>query len=119
MSLLRLLFRGGRRWQEDVTAIVPRAKLAVVFLAAGVVLWLVSLRLARHHLLAGPIHVVLVLAFASLLVLLSGRGKGVRGDVRQLRAVLSIVRLRPRAPWWQHVALRAGCIVMGVRRKDG
>ncbi len=119
MSLLRLLFRGGRRWQEDATAIVPRAKLAVVFLAAGVVLWLVSLRLARHHLLAGPIHVVLVLAFASLLVLLSGRGKGVRGDVRQLRAVLSIVRLRPRAPWWQHVALRAGCIVMGVRRKDG
>jgi len=119
MSLLRLLFRGGRRWQEDATAIVPRAKLAVVFLAAGVVLWLVSLRLARHHLLAGPIHVVLVLAFASLLVLLSGRGKGVRGDVRQFRAVLSIVRLRPRAPWWQHVALRAGCIVMGVRRKDG
>ncbi len=119
MSLLRLLFRGGRRWQEDATAIVPRAKLAVVFLAAGVVLWLVSLRLARHHLLAGPIHVMLVLAFASLLVLLSGRGKGVRGDVRQLRAVLSIVRLRPHAPWWQHVALRAGCIVMGVRRKDG
>ena len=119
MSLLRLLFRGGRRWQEDATAIVPRAKLAVVFLAAGVVLWLVSLRLARHHLLAGPIHVALVLAFASLLVLLSGRGKGVRDDVRQLRVVLSIVRLRPRAPWWQHVALRAGCIVMGVRRKDG
>jgi len=119
MSLLRLLFRGGRRWQEDATAIVPHAKLAVVFLAAGTVLWLVSLRLARHHLLAGPIHVVLVLAFASLLVLLSGRGKGVRGDVRQLRAVLSIVRLRPRAPWWQRVALRAGCIVMGVRRKDG
>jgi Flp pilus assembly protein TadB len=119
MKQILLLFRGGRRWQEDATAIVPRTKLAVVFLAAGVVLWLVSLRLARYHLLAGPIHVVLVLAFAFLLVLLSGQGKGVRGDVRQFRAVLSVVRIRPRAPRWQHVALRIGCIVMGVRRKDG
>jgi Flp pilus assembly protein TadB len=119
MARLFLLFRGGRRWQEDATALVPRTKLVGVFLAAGVVLWLVTLLTARHHLLAGPIHVVLVLAFACLLVLLSGRGKGVLGDVRQLRAVLSILRLRPRAPWWQHAALRAGCIVLGVRRKDG
>jgi len=119
MARLFLLFRGGRRWQEDATALVPRTKLVGVFLAAGVILWLVTLLTARHHLLAGPIHVVLVLAFACLLVLLSGRGKGVLGDVRQLRAVLSILRLRPRAPWWQHAALRAGCIVLGVRRKDG
>jgi len=119
MARLFLFFRGGRRWQEDATALVPRTKLVGVFLAAGVVLWLVTLLTARHHLLAGPIHVVLVLAFACLLVLLSGRGKGVLGDVRQLRAVLSILRLRPRAPWWQHAALRAGCIVLGVRRKDG
>ena len=119
MKQILLLFRGGRRWQEDATAIVPRTKLAVVFLAAGVVLWLVSLRLARYHLLAGPIHVVLVLAFAFLLVLLSGRGKEVRGDLHQLRAFLSVKRLSRRAPLWQHVALRAGCIVMGVRRKDG
>jgi len=119
MRQLLLLFRGGRRWQEDATAFVPRTKLVGLFLVAGIVLWLVTLLTARHHLLAGPIHVVLVLAFASLLVLLSGRGKGVRADVRQFRAVLSIVRLRPRAPWWQRVALRAGCIVMGVRRKDG
>ncbi len=119
MARLFLLFRGGRRWQEDATALVPRTKLVGVFLAAGVVLWLVTLLTARHHLLAGPIHVALVLVFASLLVLLSGRGKGVRSDVRQLRAVLSILRLRPRAPWWQHAALRAGCIVLGVRRKDG
>ncbi len=121
MKDLLLLLRGGRRWQEDATALVARGKgkLVGAFLAAGVVLWLVTLLTARHHLLGGPIHVVLVLAFACLLVLLSGRGKGVRGDVRQLRAILSIVRLRSRAPWWQHAALRAGCIVMGVRRKDG
>jgi len=90
-----------------------------LFLAAGVILWLVTLLMARHHLLAGPVHVALVIAFASLLVLLSGRGKGVRGDVRQLRAILSIMRLRRSAPRWQHLALRVGCIVMGVRRKDG
>jgi len=119
MARLLSLFRGGRRWQEDATALVPRTKLVGVFLAAGVVLWLVTLLTARHHLLAGPIHIVLVFAFACLLVLLSGRGKGVRADVRQLRAVLSILRLRPRAPWWQHAALRAGCIVLGVCRKDG
>ncbi len=119
MSRLFLLFRGGRRWQEDATALAPRTKLVGLFLAAGVVLWLVTALTARHHLFAGPIHVVLVLAFASLLVLFSGRGKGVRGDVRQLRAFLSIKRLRPSAPLWQHVVLRAGCIVLGVRRKDG
>ncbi len=119
MKQLFLLFRGGRHWQDDVTTLVPRTRLVGLFLTAGVVLWLVTLLTAQHHLMAGPIHVVLVLAFASLLVLLSGRGKGVLGDVRQLRAILSIVRLRPRAPWWQHAALRAGCIVMGVRRKDG
>ncbi len=119
MSLFRLLFRGGRRWQDDATALVPRTKLVGVFLAAGVVLWFVTILTARHHLLAGPIHIVLVFAFASLLVLLSGRGKGVRGDVRQFRAFLSVVRIRPHASRWQHVALRAGCIVMGVRRKDG
>ena len=119
MTRLLLLFRGGRRWQDDATSLVPCAKHAGVFLAAGVVLWLVSLRLARHHLLAGPIHVVLVLAFACLIVLLSGQGKGVRGDVRQLRAFLSIKRLRPHAPLWQRAALQAACIVLGVRRKDG
>jgi len=119
MTRLLLLFRGGRRWQDDATSLVPCTKLAGVFLAAGVVLWLVSLRLARHHLLAGPIHVVLVLAFASLLVLLSGQGKGVRGDLRQFRALLSVKRLRPNAPQWQRAALRVGCIVLGVRRKDG
>ncbi len=119
MTRLLLLFRGGRRWQDDATALAPQGRAVGMFLAAGVVLWLVTILTARHHLLAGPIHVVLVLAFASLLVLLSGRGKGVRGDVRQFRAILSIVRLRPRAPWWQRAALRAGCIVMGVRRKDG
>jgi hypothetical protein len=119
MGRLFLLFRGGRRWQDDATAVVPRTKLVGLFLAAGVVLWLVTRLTARHHLLAGPIHVGLVLAFASLLVLLSGRGKGVRGDVRQFRAILSIMRLRRGAPLWQHIALRAGCIVMGVRRKDG
>ncbi len=119
MRQLLLLFRGDRRWQDDATALFPRTKLVGLFLVAGVILWLVTMLTARHHLLAGPIHVVLVFAFASLLVLLSGRGKGVRGDVRQLRAILSIVRLRPRAPWWQHAVLRAGCIVMGVRRKDG
>ncbi len=119
MGRLFLLFRGGRRWQEDATTLVPRTKLVGLFLAAGVVLWLVTVLTARHHLLASPIHVALVLVFSSLLVLLSGRGKGVRGDVRQVRAILSIVRLRPRAPWWQHAALRAGCIVLGVRRKDG
>jgi len=116
---LTFLFRGDRRWQEDATAIIPRTKLVGVFLVAGVVLWLVTLLTARHHLLAGPIHVALVLVFASLLVLLSGRGKGVRGDVRQFRAFLSIKRLHQSAPLWQHIALRAGCIVMGVRRKDG
>jgi len=119
MKNLILLFRGGRLWQDDATALVPRAKLTGMFLAAGVVLWLVTLLTARHHLLAGPIHVVLVLAFASLLVLLSGRGKGVRSDVRQLRACLSVKRLSCRAPLWQHVTLRVGCIVLGVRRKDG
>ncbi len=113
------LFRGGRRWQEDAAAIIPHTKLVGVFLVAGVVLWLVTLLTARHHLLAGPLHVALVLIFASLLVLLSGRGKGVRGDVRQFRAFLSIKRLHQSAPLWQHIALRAGCIVMGVRRKDG
>ena len=118
MKPLLLLFRGGRRWQEDATAFVPRTKLVGLFLTAGIVLWFVTLLTARHH-LAGPIHVVLVLVFASLLVLLSGRGKGVCGDVRQLRAFLSIKRLRRSAPLWQHIALRAGCIVMGVRRKDG
>jgi len=119
MKQLLILFRGGRPWQTDASAIVPRAKLVVVFMAAGVVLWLVSLRLARHHLLAGPIHVALVLAFACLLVMLSGQGKGVRGDVRQFRAFLSVKRLPCRAPLWQHAALRAGCIVLGVRRKNG
>ncbi len=119
MKNLILLFRGGRRWQDDATALVPRAKLAGMFLAAGVTLWLVGVLTARHHLLTGPIHVVLVLAFASLLVLFSGRGKGVRGDVRQLRAFLSVKRLSRRAPLWQHVTLRVGCIVLGVRRKDG
>jgi len=119
MKHLPFLFRGGRRWQDDATAILPRTRLVGVFLAAGVVLWLVGVLTARHHLLAGPIHVVLVLVFASLLVLLSGRGKGVRSDVRQLRAILSIMRLRRSAPRWQHLALRVGCIVMGVRRKDG
>jgi len=119
MLRLFLLFRGGRRWQDDATALVPRTKLVGVFLTAGVVLWLVGVLTARHHLLAGPIHVVLVLAFASLLVLLSGRGKGVRGDLRQLRAFLSVKRLSRRAPLWQHVVLRAGCIVLGVHRKDG
>jgi len=119
MKHLTFLFRGGRRWQDDAVALVPRTKLVGVFLAAGVVLWLVGVLMARHHLLAGPIHVVLVLAFASLLVLLSGQGKGVRGDVRQFRAFLSIKRLRGSAPLWQHIALRVGCIVMGVHRKDG
>jgi len=119
MSLLRLIFRGGRRWQDDATAILPRTRLVGLFLTGGVVLWLVGVLTARHHLLAGPVHVVLVIAFASLLVLLSGRGKGVRGDVRQLRAILSIMRLRRSAPRWQHLALRVGCIVMGVHRKDG
>ncbi len=119
MRQLLLLFRGDRRWQDDATALVPRTKLVGLFLVAGVILWLVTMLMARHHLLAGPIHVLLVLAFASLIVLLSGRGKGVRGDVRQLRAFLSIKRLRRSAPLWQHIALRAGCIVMGVRRKDG
>jgi len=119
MKSLLLLFRGGRRWQDDAGTLVPRTRLAGLFLAAGIALWLVTMLTARHYLLAGPIHVVLVLAFASLLVLLSGRGKGVRGDVRQLRAILSIMRLRRGAPLWQHIALRAGCIVMGVRRKDG
>jgi len=119
MRHLHLLLRGGRRWQEDAPALVPRTKLIGLFLAAGVVLWLVTLLTAQHHLLAGPIHVALVLTFASLLVMLSGRGKGVRGDVRQLRAFLSVKRLRSSAPWWQHIALRAGCIVLGVRRKDG
>ncbi len=119
MSLLRSLFRGGRRWQEDASALVPRTRLVGLFLAGGVVLWLVTLLMARHHLLAGPVHVALVIAFASLLVLLSGRGKGVCGDVRQLRAILSIMRLRRSAPRWQHLALRVGCIVMGVHRKDG
>jgi len=119
MKHLPFLFRGGRRWQEDATSLVPRTRLVGVFLAAGVILWLVTLLMARHHLLAGPVHVALVIAFASLLVLLSGRGKGVRGDVRQLRAILSIMRLRRSAPQWQHLALRVGCIVMGVHRKDG
>jgi len=119
MKQLLILFRGGRPWQADASNLIPRAKLVGVFLVAGIVLWLVSVRLARHHLLAGPIHIVLVLIFASSLVLLSGQGKGVRGDVRQLRAFLSIKRLPSRAPLWQHVALWAGCIVMGVRRKDG
>lgn len=119
MVRLFSLFRGGRRWQEDATALVPRTKLVSLFLAAGVVLWLVTLLMARHHLLAGPIHVALVLVFASLLVLLSGRGKGIRSDVHQFRAFLSVKRLRPNAPLWQHIALRTGCIVMGVRRKDG
>ncbi len=119
MKQVLLLFRGGRRWQDDAAALVPRTKLVGLFLAAGVILWLVGVLMARHHLLAGPIHVVLVLAFASLLVLLSGQGKGLRGDLRQLRAFLSVKRLSRRAPLWQHVALRAGCIVMGVRRKDG
>jgi len=116
---LLLIFRGGHPWQDDATSIVPRTRLVGLFLSAGVVLWLVTILTARHHLLAGPIHVALVLAFASLLVLLSGRGKGVQGDVRQLRAFLSIKCLRPRAPLWQRMALRAGCIVLGVRRKDG
>jgi len=119
MKHLLFLFHGGRRWQEDATATVPRAKLVGVFLAAGIALWLVTVLTTRHHLLAGPIHVVLVLAFACLLVLLSGYGKGARGDLRQLRAILSIMRLRRGVPLWQRVALRAGCIVMGVRRKDG
>jgi Flp pilus assembly protein TadB len=119
MSRLFLLFRGGRRWQDDATTLVPRTKLVGVFLAAGTALWLVTVLTARHHLLAGPIHVVLVLVFACLLVMLSGRGKGVRGDVRQFRAFLSVKRLRPSAPLWQRVVLRAGCIVLGVRRKDG
>jgi len=119
MKHLPFLFRGSRRWQEDAGALVPRTRLVGLFLAAGVILWLVTLLMARHHLLAGPVHVALVIAFASLLVLLSGRGKGVRGDVRQLRAILSIMRLRRNAPRWQHLALRVGCIVMGVRRKDG
>ena len=119
MTRLLLLFRGGRRWQDDATTLAPRGRSVGMFLAAGVVLWLVTILTARHHLLAGPIHVVLVLAFACLLVLLSGRGKGVRGDLRQLRAFLSVKRLSRRAPLWQHVALRVGCIVMGVRRKDG
>ena len=119
MKPLLLLFRGGRRWQEDAAAFVPRTKLVGLFLTAGIVLWLVTLLTARHHLLAGPIHVALVLVFASLLVLLSGQGKGVCGDVRQFRAFLSIKRLHRSAPLWQHIVLRAGCIVMGVRRKDG
>jgi hypothetical protein len=121
MKDLLLLLRGGRRWQEDATALVSRGKgkLVGVFLAAGIVLWLVTLLTERHHLLARPIHVVLVLAFACLIVLLSGQGKGVRGDVRQLRAFLSIKRLRPHAPLWQRAALQAACIVLGVRRKDG
>jgi len=119
MGRLFLLFRGGRRWQDDATSLVPRVKLVGVFLTAGVVLWLVGILTARHHLLAGPIHVVLVLAFACLLVLLSGQGKGVRGDLHQLRAFLSVKRLHPSAPLWQHIALWAGCIVLGVRRKDG
>ena len=119
MSRLFLLFRGGRRWQDDATNLVPRVKLVGVFLAAGVALWLVGVLTARHHLLAGPIHVVLVLTFACLLVLLSGQGKGVRGDLRQLRGFLSVKRLRHSAPLWQHVALWVGCIVLGVRRKDG
>ena len=119
MKYLLLLFRGGRRWQEDATALAPRGRSVGMFLAAGGVLWVVTIMMARHHLLAGPIHVVLVLAFACLLVLLSGQGKGVRSDVRQFRAFLSIKRLRRSAPLWQHIALRAGCIVMGVRRKDG
>jgi len=119
MKHLPFLFRGGRQWQEDAGALVPRTRLVGLFLAAGVILWLVSLLMTRHHLLAGPVHVALVIAFASLLVLLSGRGKGVRGDVRQLRAILSIMRLRRSAPRWQHLALRVGCIVMGVHRKDG
>ncbi len=119
MKQVLLLFRGGRRWQDDAAALVPRTKLVGLFLAAGVILWLVGVLMARHHLLAGPIHVVLVLAFASLLVLLSGQGKGLRGDLRQLRAFLSIKRLRQSAPLWQHIALRVGCIVMGVHRKDG
>ena len=119
MKHLTFLFRNGRRWQDDATVLVPRTKLVGVFLAAGVVLWLVTLLTARHHLLAGPIHVTLVLVFASLLVLLSERGKGVCSDVRQLRAFLSIKRLRRSAPLWQYIGLRIGCIVMGVRRKDG
>ncbi len=119
MSRLFLLLRSGRRWQDDVAALAPRARLVGVFLAAGVALWLVGVLTARHHLLAGPIHVVLVLVFACLLVLLSGRGKGVRSDVRQLRAFLSVKRLSRRAPLWQRLALQAGCIVLGVRRKDG
>ncbi len=119
MTRLLLLFRGGRRWQDDATALAPRGRSVSMFLAAGVVLWLVTILTARHHLLAGPIHVVLVLIFACLLVLLSGQGKGVRGDVSQLRAFISIKRLRPGAPLWQRIALRAGCIVLGVRRKDG
>jgi len=121
MKSLLLLLRGGRRWQEDATVLVPHGKsnLVGVFLVTGIILWLVTVLTARHHLLAGPIHFVLVLSFACLLVLLSGQGKGVRSDLRQLRAFLSVNRLRPRAPLWQHVALRAGCIVLGVRRKDG
>ena len=119
MKHLFLFFREGHPWQDDATSIVPRTRLVGVFMAAGIALWLVTVLTARHHLLAGPIHVVLVLVFAYLLVLLSGRGKGVRSDVRQLRAFLSVKRLRPHAPLWQRVALRAGCIVLGVRRKDG
>lgn len=119
MRQLLILFRGGRPWQEDASTIVPRTRFIGLFLSAGVVLWLVTILTARHHLLAGPIHVVLVFAFAGLLVLLSRCGKGILGDVRQLRAILSIMRLRRDAPLWQHVALQVGCIVMGVHRKDG
>lgn len=105
--------------RSSTTSLHALGRSLSAFLLAGIVLWLVSLLTTRHHLLAGPLHVVLVLIFACLLLASSEQGKVIRANIAQLRKVWADQRpVSGASSWWRNLSRTSG-IVVGERRKDG